>query len=70
MFITDLPRTIKDAFQITRKLGIRYLWVDTLALSKAKLDWQQHSAIMGPRELSTVTSIPASRDAPCHETNL
>lgn len=28
----DLPRTLKDAVVVTRNLGIRYLWADTLCI--------------------------------------
>jgi hypothetical protein len=30
--LTDLPPTIRDAVNITRALGIRYLWVDSLCI--------------------------------------
>lgn len=30
--LTDLPKTIQDAITVTRALGIRYLWVDSLCI--------------------------------------
>lgn len=30
----DIPRTVRDAFEITRLLGERYLWVDSLCISQ------------------------------------
>lgn len=30
--VKDLPRTLQDAVEITRKLSIRYLWVDALCI--------------------------------------
>lgn len=43
-----LPQTIKDAITLTRKLGIRYLWVDALCIIQGSAeDWQTESAKMG-----------------------
>ncbi|KAJ9607889.1 hypothetical protein H2200_007968 [Cladophialophora chaetospira] len=35
-----LPRTIRDAMTVTRKLGYRYLWVDRYCIPKARLQEQ------------------------------
>ena len=43
-----LPRTFQDAVTITRKLGYRYLWIDSLCIIQdSKEDWMTESAIMG-----------------------
>jgi hypothetical protein len=47
----DLPKTIRDAVIITRKLGIRYLWVDAICILQGKneealQDWETHSTKM------------------------
>jgi hypothetical protein len=45
---SSLPRTIKDAIQITRRLQVPYLWVDSLCiLQNSKDDWLVESAKMG-----------------------
>jgi hypothetical protein len=44
----SLPRTIKDAILITRRLQVQYLWVDSLCiLQNSKDDWLAESAKMG-----------------------
>ncbi|KAK4197957.1 heterokaryon incompatibility protein-domain-containing protein [Triangularia verruculosa] len=44
----DLPQTFRDAVMITRKLGYRYLWIDSLCIVQdSKDDWIKESAIMG-----------------------
>lgn len=46
--VSQLPRTIQDAIFCTRRLGIRYLWVDSLCIL-------QDSAMDKARELSTMS---------------
>lgn len=42
-----LPQTFFDAVQITRNLGVRYLWIDALCIIQDdKKDWEQESAKM------------------------
>ena len=44
----ELPQTFKDAFDITRKLGMRYLWIDSLCIIQdSEEDWRDQSARMG-----------------------
>ncbi|KLU91769.1 hypothetical protein MAPG_10718 [Magnaporthiopsis poae ATCC 64411] len=44
----DLPKTFRDAVTITRKLGYRYLWIDSLCIIQdSEDDWVAESAIMG-----------------------
>lgn len=34
----EIPRTVRDAFQITKLLGERYLWVDSLCIAQDETD--------------------------------
>ncbi|KAH7333111.1 heterokaryon incompatibility protein-domain-containing protein [Rhexocercosporidium sp. MPI-PUGE-AT-0058] len=44
---TNLSKTFKDAVLITRKLGVRYLWIDTLCIIQDdKRDWEIEAANM------------------------
>ncbi|KAM7210750.1 HET domain containing protein [Rhypophila decipiens] len=44
----ELPVNFKDAITITRELGIRYLWIDSLCiLQDSAHDWEVESAKMG-----------------------
>ncbi len=64
--VDELPATFRDAVIVTRKLGLRYLWIDSLCiLQDDKADWERESAVMGNiYHRSTVTIIAAtvSRD--------
>lgn len=43
----DLPRTFRDAIQITRRLRLRYLWIDALCiLQDSPDDWEKESSKM------------------------
>ncbi|KXJ95669.1 heterokaryon incompatibility protein-domain-containing protein [Microdochium bolleyi] len=45
---TSLPPLFRDIIQITLKLGLHYLWIDSLCIIQdSKLDWEVESAQMG-----------------------
>lgn len=45
--IADLPRTIKCAIEVLRKLGLEYLWVDSLCIIQDdENDWQKEASRM------------------------
>lgn len=47
---TRLPAAIQDAVTVCRRLGVRYIWVDTLCIvqdDQDLADWKRESALMG-----------------------
>ncbi|KAH0559757.1 hypothetical protein GP486_003728 [Trichoglossum hirsutum] len=45
--LKDLPNTFRDAVIITRKLGLRYLWIDSLCIIQDNAeDWAREAARM------------------------
>ncbi|KEY71445.1 hypothetical protein S7711_10102 [Stachybotrys chartarum IBT 7711] len=45
--VENLAKTIREAIQITRKLGIDYLWVDALCIIQDdEIDWATQAALM------------------------
>ncbi|KAF2855128.1 HET-domain-containing protein [Plenodomus tracheiphilus IPT5] len=45
--LDSMPKTFRDAVFVTRKLGIRYLWIDSLCiLQDSADDWQRESGVM------------------------
>jgi hypothetical protein len=65
---TDLPQTFLDAVIITRKLGVKYLWIDSLCIlqkfedgdSESKEDWNTESKLMEQVFSSAYFTIAAS----------
>jgi len=48
MDIKEMPKTFQDAVAITRNLGMRYLWIDSLCIVQDSADdWARESAEMG-----------------------
>ncbi|KAG0647242.1 hypothetical protein D0Z07_7017 [Hyphodiscus hymeniophilus] len=46
--VRTLPNSFRDAVIATRRLGLRYLWIDSLCiLQDSPEDWQRESALMG-----------------------
>ncbi len=45
--IEELPQTFQDAVEIVRRVGVRYLWIDSLCICQDDLeDWARESADM------------------------
>ncbi|KAK4442316.1 heterokaryon incompatibility protein 6, OR allele [Podospora aff. communis PSN243] len=43
-----LPNTFRDAIDFTRRLELRFLWIDSICIIQdSDQDWQQQSALMG-----------------------
>lgn len=46
--IDDLPLNFQDTIDLTRRLGVRYLWIDALCIIQdSKDDWEAEAAKMG-----------------------
>jgi hypothetical protein len=58
---SSLSKTVDDAVSITRGLGIRYLWVDTLCIIQDDPeDWERESSKMNQIYRSSLVMIAAS----------
>jgi hypothetical protein len=63
-----LPATLRDAVLITKKLGIRYVWIDALCIIQdSPLDWSIEAAKMGGIYRGSMVTIVASRSASTSE---
>lgn len=70
--IRFLPKTISDAIAFTRRLGIRYLWVDSLCIlqgdsEEARRDWIRESPLMADVYGSAWLTIAASWGTSMHD---
>ena len=62
--IQDVPRTHRDAITCTRKLGVRYLWIDSLCIIQNDIDdWEKESAKMYDIYANAYVTILASSAA-------
>jgi hypothetical protein len=59
--IADLAKTFQDAIIVTKELGLRYLWIDSLCIIQDdKDDWEQESAKMSSIFENAYITIAAS----------
>jgi hypothetical protein len=59
--LLSLPQTFVDAIQITRKLGIRYLWIDSLCIIQDdEDDWTHEAALMDRVYMNGLLNISAA----------
>ncbi|KAM7208569.1 Heterokaryon incompatibility protein (HET) domain containing protein [Naviculisporaceae sp. PSN 640] len=59
-----LPRTFQDAATITRRLGIRYLWIDSLCIIQDSVpDWEDQSGKMADIYRNSYITIAAASSA-------
>jgi hypothetical protein len=57
---SDLPANFQDAITITRRLGIQYLWIDSLCIvQNSKQDWEEQSKKMGSIYRDSTITISA-----------
>lgn len=64
-----LPRTVRDAISITRRLGVEFLWVDALCIvqdSKDAEDWQLESSKMDAIYKNAFFTIAAESSPDCN----
>lgn len=59
--IEECPKTFQDAVFITRKLGIDYLWIDSLCIIQdSEQDWLNESALMSQVYSNSTITIAAA----------
>lgn len=64
--LSQLPRTFKDAVNVTWKMGFRYLWIDSLCIIQdSTADWQAEAGRMADIYSKAVLTLAAaaSKDA-------
>ncbi|KAF4996359.1 hypothetical protein FDECE_12503 [Fusarium decemcellulare] len=63
---TDLPATFQDAITVTKGLGLKYIWIDSLCIVQDdESDWNHESGRMGgiyERSFCTIAASTASGD--------
>jgi hypothetical protein len=63
---SELPRTFQDAVLVTRSLGVKYLWIDSLCIIQDDVeDWQTESGKMADIYSEAYLVIGADRSADC-----
>lgn len=63
--VSFLPKTFQDAIKITRRLKIKYLWIDCLCIIQDAKDWEREAASMTTvyRDAYITISASASSDS-------
>jgi hypothetical protein len=57
-----LPKTFRDAIVVAQKLGLRYLWIDSLCIiQNSDSDWLKESASMSTIYQNSVLTIAATK---------
>ncbi|CAG8977149.1 hypothetical protein HYALB_00003370 [Hymenoscyphus albidus] len=65
--IRKLPRTFQDAIAVTRRLGLKYLWIDSLCIIQdSHEDWQLESALMRKIYSHCYCTLAAAASLDCH----
>lgn len=57
----SLPKAFKDAILVTRALGVRYIWIDSICILQDDLeDWNREAAKMGLVYSNSILTIAAT----------
>jgi hypothetical protein len=63
-----LPLTFRDAVTITRNIGLRYIWIDSLCIIQdSKEDWEHEAARMADVYKNSYVTISAESASNSHE---
>jgi hypothetical protein len=70
--LEQLPQTLRDAFSLTKKIGLNYLWVDAICIVQGsqleeKQEWEQESRKMGRIYSDAKIVLAATRTLNVHE---
>jgi Heterokaryon incompatibility protein (HET) len=58
---SELSKTFKDAMRITKYLGLRYIWIDSLCIIQdSKEDWQREASLMSKVYTNSACNISAT----------
>lgn len=59
--VHTLPKTFQDAFAVTKRLGYRYIWIDSLCIVQDSVeDWQKEASMMGEVYANAQCNISAT----------
>ena len=65
--LSTLPKTFQDAVFITRDLGVRYLWIDSLCIVQdSGEDWEREAARMSEVYANGYVMLAADGSENCH----
>lgn len=66
--ISKLPKTYRDAIFITRRLGLRYLWIDSMCMKQLdREEWAAEAGHMGSIFAGSLCTIAAHDAENCEE---
>lgn len=65
--ISELPATFRDAILLTKALGIKYLWIDSLCIVQDdQSDWELESSLMAEIYSNATLTIAATGSSDLH----
>lgn len=68
--LRSFPATFQDAIDVTRKLGVKFLWIDTICIIQDDAaDWEREAVNMSQIYRRSMLTIAASAED-CHEHGL
>jgi hypothetical protein len=66
--IQELPKTFRDAVYVSKRLGLEYLWIDSLCIVQGDIeDWRQEAALMSSVYDGSSINIAAASAVNMHE---
>ena len=67
----QVPQTFRDAIFVTRRLGFRFLWIDSLCIVQDdKQDWEEQAPLMWSIYSNAMLTLAATRCGDCRDTLL